>query len=268
MCVYRKEEIYIERINIEEICQDSFKEKSGIYYFKCTKNNKGYVGQSVHLKKRVTSHINQLNNNTHKNVYWQRCWNKYGLESFELFILEYCESDLLNEKEINWIHELKTTYPDGFNMTTGGDGSYIISDDSRKRMSEVWTQERKDELGKRTKTWWDSLSQEEYSEWCKKLKNHWTDERRNLISFITKNRWNSMSEEERADYIKNIKENHADCSGDKNSRARSVKCIETNEIFTTIKEAAKVFEINYSTLKGHLQGRSKSVKGYHFEYIT
>lgn len=268
MCVYRKEEINIERINIKEICQNSFKEKSGIYYFKCIKNNKGYIGQSINLKQRIVSHINKLNKNIHQNIYWQRCWNKYGLESFELFVLEYCESDLLNEKEINWIHELETIYPNGFNMTTGGDSFFAMSDESRKKLSETWTQERKNELGKRTKDWWDSLSQEEYSEWCQNLEKCWTDERRNLISSITKNRWSVMSEKERADYIQNLKEHHANCSGDKNSRARSVMCTETNEIFTTIKAAAKAFGINYSTLKGHLKDRLKDAKGYHFEYIT
>ena len=138
----------------------------------------------------------------------------------------------------------------------------------KKRMSDAWTQEKKKNLGNRTKAWWDSLSQEEYDEWCKNLEKYWTDERRKLISLKMKNRWDSLSEQERADYIKHIKENHADCSGDKNSRARSVKCIETNETYTTIKAAAKACEINYSTLKSHLQGRSKNVKGYHFEYLT
>lgn len=258
----------IEKINIEKICQTSLRNVSGIYYFKCNKNGKGYVGQSRQLKRRIMKHINKLKNNIHGNIYWQRCWNKYGKNSFELTILEYCQEDQLNERESYWISRLSTVYPNGFNMTTGGDYSFQITIESRQKMSDAWTQERKDALGRRTKNWWSSLSQDEYDEWCKNLENNWTDDRRKLISSLTKNRWASLSAEERANYIKNITEHHADCSGDKNSRARSIKCVETDEMFTTIKEAAMVFEINYSTLKSHLRGRLVSAKGYHFEYIT
>ena len=153
-------------------------------------------------------------------------------------------------------------------MTSGGDNSFTISEKSKQRMSDAWTQDRKDALGNRNKEWWDSLSEKEYDDWCQKLADNWTDSRRKIISSSMKNRWNSLSDEERTLICKQISKNHHDVSGDKNPKSKKVKCIETNEIFSTAKEVSTIFDINYSTLKGHLQGRLKQAKGYHFEYLT
>ena len=49
---------------------------------------------------------------------------------------------------------------------------------------------------------------------------------------------------------------------------KSVRCIETGEIFSSIKEAAKKFGIYPETIGRVLQGRQKTARGYHWEYCA
>lgn len=63
-------------------------------------------------------------------------------------------------------------------------------------------------------------------------------------------------------------------SGDKNPSARKVKCIETNEVFNTVKEAEQKYSINHSGIAAMINGRQKSAGKHpetgeklHWEYI-
>ena len=47
--------------------------------------------------------------------------DKYGVENFDFYILEECQPDELDIKEIYWIATLDT-YNYGYNMTLGGSG--------------------------------------------------------------------------------------------------------------------------------------------------
>lgn len=49
---------------------------------------------------RHCRHFGELNRNVHNNKHLQNAWNKYGEESFEFNVLEYCDVELLNEREI------------------------------------------------------------------------------------------------------------------------------------------------------------------------
>ena len=52
-------------------------ECSGIYRIDCN-GECVYVGQSINLKSRKSSHLRKLRNNNHYNIYLQRLYNKYG----------------------------------------------------------------------------------------------------------------------------------------------------------------------------------------------
>lgn len=111
--------------------------QSGIYMITNTINGKKYIGQSNWLKKRIGAHIYHLRNGTHSNIHLQRSFNKYGEDVFDISILEYCDEEYLNEKEMYYI-ELYDTFRNGYNQTEGGEGNrgYKFSDDSKKKMSE------------------------------------------------------------------------------------------------------------------------------------
>ena len=79
---------------------------SGIYQIKNLVNGKMYLGQSVDIRTRWWQHKSQLRLNKHINTYLQNSWNKYGEDNFEFSVIEFCEIDKLDEREIYWINEL------------------------------------------------------------------------------------------------------------------------------------------------------------------
>lgn len=77
--------------------------KSGIYKITCLNNNKVYIGQSKHTDYRFAQHLLLLESNRHFNRHLQFCYNKYGKDSLEFKILEFCDETKLTERESYWI---------------------------------------------------------------------------------------------------------------------------------------------------------------------
>ena len=48
---------------------------------------------------------------------------------------------------------------------------------------------------------------------------------------------------------------------------KKIICVETREIFDSVKEAGECLNVNPSNISHVLKGRQNSVKGYHFEYL-
>ncbi len=114
------------------------KKKIGIYKITNLVNGKVYIGQSRDLRKRLNGHKNTLNNNTHYNDYLQRSWNKYGEDNFTFEIIEYCDIDMLYERENYWITYYKSYISEyGYNATIPPkDGKlYSLSDETRIKLS-------------------------------------------------------------------------------------------------------------------------------------
>lgn len=98
----------------------------GIYKIKNILNGKVYIGQSVDIEKRWSTHIAELKNNYHYNIHLQSAWNKYGEENFEFSIVEECGADRLNQCEIYWISKFDS-YKNGYNLTSGGGNTEAFS---------------------------------------------------------------------------------------------------------------------------------------------
>ncbi len=96
----------------------------GIYQLLNTHNNKMYIGLSKNVRKRCRDHIYELKNGKHANDYLQKAWNA-DPEAFVVSVLEYCENDLLDDREIYWIAMYDTTNPlCGYNHLIGGNHLY------------------------------------------------------------------------------------------------------------------------------------------------
>ena len=63
-----------------------------------------------------------------------------------------------------------------------------------------------------------------------------------------------------------MRKNHANVKGIKNPRARKVICIETNQVFDTLKEAAKFYNTDPSNISNCCTGKHKTCIGLHFKY--
>lgn len=98
----------------------------GIYKIKNLFNGKIYIGQSVDIEKRWSTHKAELKHNHHHNIHLQSAWNKYGEDNFEFSIIEICNSDQLNQREIYWISEFNSC-ENGYNLTSGGGNTESFS---------------------------------------------------------------------------------------------------------------------------------------------
>ena len=98
-------------------------EQSGIYLVKNTINNKCYIGQAINIQNRFCSNhyydYKNENNSSYNSKFYQAIRKHGGWEMFEVKVLELCDKEQLNEKEIYYI-DLYDTYRNGYNSTKGG----------------------------------------------------------------------------------------------------------------------------------------------------
>lgn len=99
-----------------------------------------YIGQAVSLERRMYEHKYYLNLGKDRCLALQRAVSKYGLDSFDFSIVEYCSTDQLNDKEIYYISKYQTNNKGfGYNLSAGGRSGllgYKHSEESRQKMSE------------------------------------------------------------------------------------------------------------------------------------
>lgn len=112
--------------NSEKDCQ----QRTGIIY-KITNllNGKVYVGQTVQkLRKR----FNQHKHGTGEGI--DQAIKKYGIENFKIEPIEVCPCEMLNEREMFWISHYDCIAPNGYNLTSGGDSDFTVSDETREKL--------------------------------------------------------------------------------------------------------------------------------------
>lgn len=95
--------------------------KCGIYKITNKINGHAYIGQSVNITRRWTDHKNRYKDLNYDSTLY-KAFRKYGLENFSFEILEECEPELLDEREIYYV-ALYDTFNDGYNETLGGNNS-------------------------------------------------------------------------------------------------------------------------------------------------
>ena len=89
----------------------------GIYSLKNNITGETYVGQSIDLHRRMMEH--KCPCSTKGNRLICKALKKYGFNNFTFSVLEECQKDELDSKEVFWIKKLGATY----NMTDGGKGA-------------------------------------------------------------------------------------------------------------------------------------------------
>lgn len=96
--------------------------ESGIYRVYTTFNNACYIGQAKDIYRRFNSHhIHDYKNknNSCYNTKFYSALRKYGLDAFEIEILELCPTEELDKKEIFYINKYDS-FHHGYNSTLGG----------------------------------------------------------------------------------------------------------------------------------------------------
>lgn len=104
----------------------------GIYKFTNKITGDSYIGQSVDIRKRYIQHKNRYDTfggktEARENTYFHEMLRHYGFHNFEFEVLEECNRDQLNEKEVYYIRAYNTLYPHGYNLTRGGNSPHTMS---------------------------------------------------------------------------------------------------------------------------------------------
>jgi len=89
---------------------DENKNKSGIYLLTNLLNKDKYVGQSIDLGKRFTKYLTLSYLKNRNTLVISRALIKYGYANFSISILEYCDKDILNEREQYYMDIIKPVY--------------------------------------------------------------------------------------------------------------------------------------------------------------
>lgn len=110
----------------------------GIYKITNLINGHSYIGQSLNIEKRWKNHrIAAFNSKDECYYYPLYCAiRKYGIENFSFEVIEQCDYQLLNEREMYYI-KLYNTYNDGYNQTLGGDCATHSSKLSADQVKEI-----------------------------------------------------------------------------------------------------------------------------------
>ena len=162
----------------------------------------------------------------------------YGWNNFEHIILENnLTSDEANEKEQYYIKKYNSQNPDlGYNLTEGGSS-----------LSEYWKTPEHRELQSQNK----KLYFKEHPD--KKIENDMH------LKEIAQKSAKIRSEK--------MKENYANQGGLfhlNESRKKRIKCIETDEIFASLSEASRKYNISVGNISSVIHGKRKSAGGYHW----
>lgn len=227
---------------------------TGIYKITNLINGKTYIGQSIDIKRRFWDH-RCISHETNRHLRY--AMRKYGKDAFSYEIIEECAPEELNAREQFWIAELKPEY----NVMSGGQG--------RGRRHSQETKQRLREVGRRS---WEKKSEAEKAAICKnnlkgqpvghavsvetrsKLRDANIGKQQSLET--VEKRKSTIAEKKRLGYVQT-----------NSGHRKKVVCVETGEIFESVKDAAARLCVHPSNITSVLKGRQKTAKGYHFGYL-
>lgn len=106
----------------------------GIYKITNKINGKIYIGQSVHIERRFSEH--KVSSHNPKSLI-HKALNEYGIENFDFSIIDECEENQLDEKEIFYIKYYNSLAPNGYNVQFGGSDTHIIPTEDVKMIQQL-----------------------------------------------------------------------------------------------------------------------------------
>lgn len=183
-----------------------------IYMHKNKQNGKMYIGQTKSLKDRWKASAYDNCTRFYNAI---KC---YGWDNFQHIVLqEGLTLEEANQKQTYYIQLYNTTNQNfGYNLSKGGDNKQFLSQETFQKLSnkslQLWQQEqyRQKQHQARLKSWQNNI------------------ERKQAASQRMKQRMSNPIEKQKAKQR---------ITGSNNPRAKKVRCIETGQIFNTIKEA-------------------------------
>lgn len=251
----------------------------GIYKITNTISNKFYIGSSINISNRFSSHRTSLRKNSHCNHYLQNAWNKNGEEAFKFEILIKCDAEncILYEQialdyfkpeynicktagnTLNFKHSEKTKELLRYRCTQ----RKPISEETRLRFSRA-SRGRKHTEETKEKIRQAASKQECTEETRKKLREKnlgktVNKEIKDRISRTLKEKWKTeqhfnKGKRRTPEMIKRMIENHPRCAGEQHSRSKltwkdvsEIRRLRREENLTLM-ELSKIFKVSYSNI--------------------
>lgn len=209
-------------------------------------NTKLYIGQTKDLSRRAR---NGKGYKGCRHLYY--AIQKYGWEVFHYEILAECETqEEANMLEIYYIKLYDTTNQSkGYNISLGG-VVRTTNEETKKKISnsvkQLWENSNyATNMAKRLKQTWDEERREKQRYQMQKMRDE-TDFQQKARKGYQK--WyKNLSEEEKFSYIENRAK----------ARRKKVICLNTNEIFNSMKEACDKYHLDPGSLTKVCQGKLK-----------
>lgn len=222
--------------------KDDNMKKSGIYCIENLINGKKYIGQSNDVYTRWSKHKSALNNDNHDNDYLQKSWNKYGADNFKFYVLEFCEIEKLNEREIYYIELCQSLdRSKGYNIAAGGGSNAIMSAEHRARIRNALVGHKVSEATRR------------------KVSDNHAD-----VSGEKNPMYGRHHSEEAKRKVSEANQGRISVS----RNLTPVRCIDLNQIFDCAAEAGKIFGIQSGRILQCCYGNRKTTGGYQWEFIN
>jgi group I intron endonuclease len=230
-----------------------------IYIAKNLKNEKLYIGQtSMILKDRMKMH-------KYGKGILGKAIRKHGFENFEVIEIPNIPEERIDFMEIEMIRIMGSLVPNGYNLSLGGKHNYAgMGDIAKKKMSAAhigikygpMSEEQKRKMsiarkGKPSKLKGRKMPKE-FGEMISRIKKA-----QHLVGW---NRGIPMTDAAKAKASATLKGRIA-------PNKKKVICIETGEIFDTIRLAAKNKNTSENNLCSCLKGRLRTSGGFHWKYF-
>ena len=195
----------------------------GIYKI-TSPTGKVYIGQSVDLKRRFSEYKGVHACRFQPVIY--RSLLKYGFEAHQFDIIEYCSKEELNCSERFWQDEFDVLNG-GLNcvLQDCGEKRKVYNEELRKKISES-------KIGDKNPNWGKKMSQEAI-------------DKRNSNPYRKTTKGKAHSEETR----QKMRDNHYDCNGGNNSKAKITICLNTGIFYDCLKDACEVYKLDYDSTK-------------------
>lgn len=263
-----------------------------IYKISTSCSDKIYIEKTQQsIQNRYQEHVKQYRNGVKYHLY--NAMRKYGVDTFQVNLIEECDNDILNEREKYWIQHYDSFY-NGYNMTLGGEGNALydykeIADKYLELQSEKevakyfncsYVTVRKAcetygiiiKQGGLTKYWNSEKGQLRKEEMSKKWKNN--NPNKNGLSEEHKKKLSNAKKEyykNHDNYFKGKKfsEKHKQNLIKNSAMAKSVLCIETGIIYSSALQAAKAVGLKSSAgINKCCNGQRNTAGGYSWQYAS
>lgn len=220
-----------------------------VYCFTNKINSKKYIGLTSNIQQRYKQHKSTRN----RCPVFSNAIKKYGFESFDFLILkDSLTKEDANLFEIQFIKELNSLVPNGYNRTNGGNSSSRHTEESKRKISEknkIYILENG-----------HPMKGKKHSEESKKLIKESALKRTDRP--FGELHWNfGMKHKESTKEKMSISQSLGN-----NGFAKKVIDLNTNIIYSCLNEAKIIYNISHSFISMICSGKRKSNK-YNFMYL-